>query len=108
MQHNFIAFIVPPEEKPPEEQITVPNSLLKELTSLRLSYAMFLREYKGALENSPKAQEVFKKTLPGLLRGLGSDRTFQSYFDTLVDEEVSLFNVTYLEQICDIFPDDIW
>ena len=86
------------------------DSLLKELTSLRISYATFLRRYKRALQNSPEAREEFVKTLPRLLhRGSdSSDQNFQSDFDTLVEEEVSLFNVTYLKQICEIFPEDVW
>ena len=37
-----------------------------------------------------------------------SDDSFQSYFSTLIDEEVSLFNITYLDELCAIFPDDDW
>ena len=97
--------------EPQEEHIIVPDSLLEQLTSLRISYARFLRRYKKALQNSPEAQEELVETLPRLvlIHGeLGSDRNFQSYFDTLVEEEVSLFNVTYLKQMCDIFPEDVW
>ena len=88
----------------------VPDSLLKQLTSLRISYARFLRRYKRVLQNSPEAREEFIETLPRLLhRGSdSSDRNFQSDFNTLVEEEVSLFNVTYLKQICEIFPEDVW
>ena len=89
------------------EQITVPDKLVDELATLRIDYARFLRRYKRALQNSPEAQEEFVETLPGLLhRRLSSD--FQSCFDTLVDEEVSLFNITYLKRICNIFPEDVW
>ena len=89
--------------------IIVPDSLLDELASLKISYARFLQQYKREIQNSPEAQEEFVETLPRLLRRrLGSDCTFQSYFDTLVDEEVSIFNVTHLKLICDIFPEDVW
>ena len=92
-----------------EEQIVVPDLLLEELATLRVNYARLLRRYKREILISPEAQEEFVETLPGLLhRGLGSERNFQSYFDTLVEEEVSLFNITYLKQICDIFPENIW
>ena len=89
--------------------IDVSDTLLQELTALRVGYARFLRRYKKELQNSPEAQEELAETLPRVVhRGLGSDCSFKSYFDTLVDEEVSLFNVTYLKQICDIFPQDVW
>ena len=89
------------------EQITVPDELVEELATLRIGYASLLRNYQEELENSPKAQEEFIKTLPGLLRRrLSSD--FQSCFDTFINEEVSLFNITYLKQICNIFPEDVW
>lgn len=87
----------------------VPDELLKELAGLRVAFARFLRWYKKELLSSPEAQEEFVETLPGLLRrSLGPDRSFQSCFNTLVEKEVSLFNITYLKQICEIFPDNIW
>ena len=97
------------EDSQEEHVIDVSDTLLQELTALRVSYAKFLRRYKKELQNSPEAQEELVETLPRLVqRGLGSDCSFKSYFDTLVDEEVSLFNVTYLKQVCDIFPQDVW
>ena len=95
---------------PPEEQLIVPSDeLLKELARLRVAYARFLREYKKVLQGSAEAQEEFVETVPGVIhRELGPDHSFQSYFNTLIDEEVSLFNVTYLKILCDIFPDDVW
>ena len=97
------------EDSQEEHVIAVSDTLIKELASLRVSYAKLLREYKKELQNSPEAQEELVETLPRLVhRGLGSDCSFKSYFDTLVDEEVSLFNVTYLKQVCDIFPQDVW
>ena len=89
------------------EQITVPDELVDELATLRIDYANFLCNYQEELEKSTGAQEKFVKTLPRLLhRQLSSD--FQPCFDTLVDEEVSLFNVTYLKRLCNIFPEDVW
>ena len=91
------------------EQFIVPDELLKELARLRIAFARFLRRYKRELLSSAEAQEEFVETLPGLLRrSLGPDRSFQSCFNTLVEKEVSLFNITYLKQICEIFPDNIW
>ena len=83
----------------------VSDELLEDLVGLRVDYASLLREYKNVLESSPEAQKKFVDTLPGLLgRSLGSDHSFQSYFNKLVDEEVSLFNITYLKELCRIFP----
>ena len=97
------------ENSQEEHIIAVSDTLIKELTTLRVSYAKLLRQYKKELQNSAEAQEELVETLPSLIhRGLGSDCSFKSYFDTLVDEEVSLFNVTFLKQICDIFPPDVW
>ena len=86
----------------------VSTELLEDLVGLRIDYASLLREYKNVLENSPEAQKKFVDTLPGLLgRSLGPNHCFQSYFDKLVDEEVSLFNITYLKKLCCIFPADV-
>ena len=97
---------------PPEEQLIVPSDeLLEELAGLRIAYARFLRRYKKVLQGSPEAQEEFVETIPGVIhREHGPDYNcnFQSYFSTLIDEEVSLFNITYLKKLCDIFPDDVW
>ena len=95
----------------PQISVVVPDALLEELVSLRISYARLLRLYQEELENSPKAREVFVKTVPAVLRERklrGSDCDFQSYFEKLVDEEVSLFNIHHLKGICDEFPSDIW
>ena len=63
---------------------------------------------KNVLESSPEAQKKFVDTLPGLLgRSLGPDHSFQSYFNIIDDEEVSLFNINYLKTFCYIFPDDV-
>ena len=95
---------------PPGEQLIVPSDeLLEELAGLRISYARFLRRYKKVLQDNAEAQEEFVETVPGVIRReLGPDHSFQSYFSTLIDEEVSLFNITYLKKFCDIFPDDVW
>ena len=93
---------------PAGEQFVVSDDLLEDLANLRVDYASLLCEYKNVLESSPEAQKKFVDTLPGLLgRSLGPDHSFQSYFNKLVDEEVSLFNITYLKQLCRIFPADV-
>ena len=93
---------------PVGEQFVVPDELLEGLADLRVEYANLLFEYKNVLESSPEAQKKFVDTLPGLLgRSLGPDHSFQSYFNKLVYEEVSLFNITYLKSLCHIFPADV-
>ena len=93
---------------PAGEQFVVSDELLEDLADLRVDYASLLYEYKSVLESSPEAQKKFVELLPGLLgRSLGPDRSFQSYFNKLVDEEVSLFNITYLKKLCRIFPADV-
>ena len=100
--------LIAPWLMPPSLQIVVPDEILEDLAALRVGYARFLCEYKNVLESSPEAQKKFVDTLPGLLgRSLGPDHSFQSYFNILVDEEVSLFNITYLQNCCDIFPADV-
>ena len=95
--------------EPQGELIIVPDSLLKELATLRVSYASLLHQYKRELQNSPEAQQEFVETVPTILgKALSTEHNFQSYFNALVEEEVSLFNITYLTQICTIFPEDVW
>ena len=90
--------------------VNIPNALVEELADLRIAYAKLLRNYEEKLRKSPEAQEEFVKFLPRLLRGrnVSSDQTFQFLFDKLIEEEVSLFNIHYLKQICGIFPEDVW
>ena len=96
------------EASRPEEQFVVSDELLEDLAKLRVDYASLLREYKNVLESSPEAQKKFVDTLPELIgRSFGPDHSFHSYFNKLVDEEVSLFNVTYLKLLCHIFPADV-
>ena len=93
------------------ELVVVPETLLEELADLRIAFAQLLCEYEKELRNSPEAQEKFIEFLPRLLRnrkGFSSDQSFQSNFDKLIDEEVSLFNIHYLKRICSIFSEDVW
>ena len=85
------------------------DELLEEFVGLRISYAAFLRRYKKILQGSAEAQEEFVETVPGVIcKELGPDHSFHSYFSTLIDEEVSLFNIIYLKKLCNIFPHDVW
>ena len=91
-----------------EVQIVVPDELLEDLANLRVGYASFLYEYKNVLESSLEAQKKFVDTLPRLLRrSLGPDHSFQSYFNKLVNDEVSLFNINFLKTLCNRFPADV-
>ena len=94
---------------PPGEQLIVSSDdLLEELAGLRISYATFLHGYKKVLEDNPEAQEKFVVIVSRVIcRELGPDHSFQSYFNTLIDEEVSLFNITYLKILCDKFPAEV-
>ena len=87
-----------------EEHHVVPNALLEELVSLRTSFASFLLQFKKVLRTSPGTQETFVGMLQGILHRAFT--SFQECFDTLIEEEVSLFNITYLKQICTepVFP----
>ena len=89
-------------------RIVVPDELLEDLAALRVDYVSFLNEYKNVLESSPEAQRKFVDKLPRLLVGpLGPDHSFQSYFTILVDKDLSLFDITYLEMFCNLFPADV-
>ena len=87
--------------------VAVPNTLLRELAVLRLHFAKLLYNYEKQLYNSPEAQEEFVKFLPRLFPREVKDHRFQSHFNTLVEEAVSLFNTHYLKHLCNIFPEDV-
>ena len=89
------------------QQIDVPEALVEELAGLRFAFANLLYRYENELHHSPEAQEEFVKFLPRLFRRAVEDHSFQSHFNTLVEEEVSLFNIFYLKQLCSIFPEDV-
>ena len=89
------------------EQVEVPNALVEELAGLRFAFAKLIRNYERQLRKSPEAQEEFVEFLPRLFRRAVEDHSFQSHFNTLVEEEVSLFNIFYLKQLCSIYPEDV-
>ena len=90
-----------------ETSVVVPEALLEELAELRFAFAKLLRKYEKQLLKSSKAQEEFVKFLPRLFHRAVDDHSFQSHFNTLVEEELSLFNIFYLKRICAIFPKDV-
>ena len=104
----FIVVAVDGEEDDAGKQITVPKALLDELVGLRVAYATLLFKYKKILQSSPEAQSEFVEILPQLLcKKITSDVSFQSHFDILIDEGLSIFNITYLKKICVIFTDNV-
>ena len=90
-----------------EQQVEVPDALVEELADLRIAFAKLIRNYEKQLHNSPEAQEEFVAFLPRLFHRAVEDHSFQSHFNILVEEEVSLFNIFYLKQLCSIFPEDV-
>ena len=95
-----------------EQVVSVPDTLVKELTDLHFAFANLQRSYEKEVRKSLKAQEQFVQFLPRLLRRkiihMTQDNSFQSNFDILMEAEVSLFNTYYLKRICSIFPGNIW
>ena len=87
----------------------VPEALVEELADLRIAFAKLLRNYEKKLHSSPEAQNEFIEFLPRLFpRGLNIEsHSFQSFFNKLIEEEVSLFNTHYLKQLCSVFPEDV-
>ena len=87
--------------------VVVPEPLVEELADLRFAFAKLVRNYEKQLRNSPEAQEEFVEFLPRLFHRAVDDHSFQSHFNTLVEEEVSVFNTHYLKRLCSIFPEDV-
>ena len=88
-----------------EHAVVVPEALVEELADLRFAFAKLLHNYENQLYHSPEAQEEFGKIMLRLFHRAVEDHSFQSHFDTLVEEEVSVFNTHYLKRICTIFPE---
>ena len=89
------------------KQVVVPDDLVKELAKLRVAFAMLVHSYEDELNDNHEAQAKFVRFLPRLLPRRSYDQGFQSSFNMLIDEEVSLFNVCYLRNICCIFPENV-
>ena len=85
----------------------VPDSLLKALADVRMNFAHLKHCYHKALEESHEAQKALVEFLPRLFPNKKELVSFNSWFDVLIEEEISLFNVHYLKQICSILPQDI-
>ena len=85
----------------------VPEALVEELGDLRIGFARLVYSYEKELRKSHEAQEEFVLFLPRLFHKATEDHSFQTHFDALIEEEVSLFNIFYLKRICGIFPEDV-
>ena len=90
-------------------EVVVTNKLIEALADLRIAFANLLHNYKKEIQNSPNAQREFIEYLPLLFgeRWRSEDSSFQTYFQMLIDEEISLFNIFYLKRICNKFPEDV-
>ena len=89
------------------ECVVVPEALVEELADLRFAFAKLIYNYEKQLHCSPEAQEEFVKFLPRLFHRAVEDDSFQPHFNSLIEKEVSLFNIFYLKRICHIFPEDV-
>ena len=84
--------------------VLVPDELIEELVDLRMAYAEFLYEYESELQKNDEAQKKFVRTLQILLdEGL----EFSKCFRNLIEKEVTLFNITYMEKLCKVFPQNV-
>ena len=86
-------------------EVVLSDALLEEFAGLRVAYATFLGRYKEEVQSSAEAQLELAKTLQWLISG--ASHSFQPCFETLIKEEVSQFNITYLKRTYDIFPHDV-
>ena len=84
--------------------VLVPDKLIEELVDLRMAYAEFLYEYESELQNSDEAQRKFVKMLQILL---DESLNFSKCFRSLIEKEVTLFNITYMEKLCKVFPQNV-
>ena len=74
------------------------------MADLRISFAVFLCEYESELQKSDEAQRKFVKMLQILL---DKSLDFSKCFESLIEKEVTLFNITYMEKLCKVFPENV-
>ena len=88
--------------------VTVPDELIQELADVRFDFVELTCNYEREVKKSPEAKEKFIKFLPRLCKNLKvKDGSFESLFETLVEEGISLFNVHYLKRFSKVFPEDV-
>ena len=85
--------------------VVVPEALVEELAVLRISFANLTCSFEEEVKKSPESQEKFVKLLSRLFCKTIDD--CRSYFEILVEEELSFFNTHYLKQLCTTFPEDV-
>ena len=92
-----------------QQVVNVPDELIQELADVRFGFAKLTYKYEREVQKSPEAKEKFIKLLPRLCKNLKvKDGSFESLFDALVEERISLFNVHYLKLFSKEFPEDVW
>ena len=81
---------------------------MQELADLRSAYASLLMHFRKLLQRNRQAQEDFIAFVQELLEGaVSSDCNFYSAFNTFKKEEISLFNIKYLNNVCTILPEEV-
>lgn len=90
--------------------MNVPNELVEEFAKLRSNYAKLLFSYEKELSKAHvEAQKNFVAYLQKLFpRQMSSCHDFQSSYNKLARDNVSLFNTYYLKCICSNLPSEIW
>ena len=87
----------------------VPEKLIDEFIDLRSAFAKLLLSVKKELSRTPAAQDDFVAYVRNLFpREMSSCKDFQSTYDKLTRNSVSLFNTRYLRCVGSILPPDIW
>ena len=92
-----------------EQQVVhVPDKLIQKVVEVRRGFVNLTCDYESVVQKSPEAKEKFIEFLPRFCKNLEvKDGSFESHFDTLVEERISLFNVHHLKQFSDVLPEDV-
>ena len=86
--------------------VTVPDQLINELAVLRIAFANFLCEYECELQKIDEVQKKFVKMVQILLQ-VDESLKLSECFKRLIEKEVTLFNITYMEKLCEVFPQNV-
>ena len=73
---------------------------------LRAAFADILFKYESELQKNDEVQRKFVKMLQILLQ-VDESLKFSECFKRLVEKEVTLFNITYIEKLCKVLPDNV-
>ena len=88
--------------------VKVPDELIRKLAGLRLAFSNFLCKYESELQKSDETQKKFINILQMLHKKPDENLSFQNCFRKFIENEVSLFNITYMEEFCNIFSPNVW